>query len=179
MPFWAKESPFLAFQIKQRNQNKETKWHLWFFKVFARFLFNFSKRCKICKIRRRLALRQTFLVLMTALFDRFHVFIVWSVKSWTGGNHLFSNNSKKTIPWNVMTENTMEKLLKVNPLWGNAKLQILVGLNAANDLIAKLCLVFWELVKFFNYFFIYCLCSFHIVSLKTIKLCFTSFWNDQ
>ena len=39
--------------------------------------------------------------------------------------------SKKTIPWNVRTENTMEKILKVNPLWANAKLPILVGLNAA------------------------------------------------
>ena len=29
-----------------------------------------------------------------------------------------------------MTENTMEKVLKVNPLWANAKLQIPVGLNA-------------------------------------------------
>ena len=53
-------------------------------------------------------------------------------QSWTGGNHLFRNDSKNTIPWNVMTENTIEKLLKVNPLWVNAKLPILVGLNAAN-----------------------------------------------
>ena len=31
----------LAYQIKQRNQNKEKKWNFWFLKVFARFLFSF------------------------------------------------------------------------------------------------------------------------------------------
>ena len=38
-------------------------------------------------------------------------------QSWTLGNHLLSNDSKKMIPWNVTTENTMERLLKLNPLW--------------------------------------------------------------
>ena len=35
------------------------------------------------------------------------------------------------IPWNVTTEKTMEKLLKLNPLWANARCQMQVGLNAA------------------------------------------------
>ena len=92
----------------------------------------FSIRCKICKICRSLTLRQNVSVLMTAVFERLHAFHCLICQSWTGGNHLFRNDSKKTIPWNVRTENTMEKLLKVNPLWANAKLPIPVGLNAAS-----------------------------------------------
>ena len=93
----------------------------------------FSIRCKICKICRSLALRQEISVLMIGVLERFHAFhcLIWS---W--GSHLFRNDSKKTIPWRtvnttVKTENTMEKLLQVNPLWANAKLQTQVGLNAA------------------------------------------------
>ena len=102
-----------------------------FLKCLHVFYSVFSIRCKICKICRSLALRQKVSVLMTAVFERFHAFHCLICQSWTWGNHLFSNDSKKTIPWNVMTENTMEKLLKVNPLWANAKLQMPVGLNAA------------------------------------------------
>ena len=134
MPFRAKESPFLAFQIKQKNQNKEKNDISNFLKFLHDFYSVFSIRCKTCKICRSLTLRQNVSVLMTAVFERLHAFHCLICQSWTWGNHLFSD-SKKTIPWNVMTENTMEKLIKVNPLWSNAKLQMQVGLNAAIWLI--------------------------------------------
>ena len=48
-----------------------------------------------------------------------------------------------------------------------------------NDLIAKLCLVFWELANFM----IYCLCSLLIVSIKNnqivISLCFEMINNTN
>ena len=96
------------------------------------FYLVFSIRCKICKICRSLTLRQKVSVLTTAVLETFHAFYCLIRQSWTWGNHISSNDSKKRIPRDVMRENTMEKLLKVNPLWANTKLQTLVGLNAAN-----------------------------------------------
>ena len=45
------------------------------------------------------------------------------------GNRLFCNDVEKMIPWRVAKKNTMEKLLKQNPLCINAKLQMPVYVN--------------------------------------------------
>ena len=57
---------------------------------------------------------------MTAVFKRLYALHCFICQSCAWENYLFSNDSKKTIPWNVLTENTMGKLLKVP-----------VGLNTA------------------------------------------------
>ena len=92
-----------------------------FLKCFHVFYSVFSIRYKFSKFCRSLALRQKVSVLMTAVFDRFYAFHCLNRQIWTWGNHIFSNDSKKTIPWNVRTENIMEKLLKVNPLWAKCE----------------------------------------------------------
>ena len=51
------------------------------------------------------------------------------------GNRLFCNCVEKMIPWGVAKKNTMEKLLKPNPLCINAKLQMPVYVNGPIVLI--------------------------------------------
>ena len=121
---------FWHFKSNKGTKTKKENDIYDFLKCFHVFYSVSSLHYKISKFCRSLALRQKVSVLMTASFERFHAFYCLIYQSWTWGNHTFSNDSKKTIPWNAMTENTMQKLLKVNPLWADAKLQMLVGLNA-------------------------------------------------
>ena len=65
------------------------------------------------------------------------------------------------IPWHVTTENTMERLLKLNPLWANAKCQMQVGLNAA---------IVWENLENFSHFCLFDDVLFAIIFISVLIL---------
>ena len=119
--FERRNALFWHFKSNKGTETKK-KWHF----CLHVFYSVFSIRYKICKFCRILTLRQKVSVLMTAVFEILHAFHCLIRQSWTWGNHLFNNNSKKMIPWNVTIENTMERLLKIESLWANAKCQMQV-----------------------------------------------------
>ena len=84
---------------------------------------------KIFKFCRSSRLRQAVRGLMTEFSERFPSFHCLRCQTLMWGNRLFCNDVEKMIPWRVAKKNTMEKLLKPNPLCINAKLQMPVYVN--------------------------------------------------
>ena len=71
---------FWHFKSNKGTKTKRKNEIFDFLKFLHVFFSVFSIRCKICNICRSLTLQQKVSVLMTAVFERFHAFIVWSVK---------------------------------------------------------------------------------------------------
>ena len=137
----------LKCHFKRRNplfwhfkSNKETKTKrkndiFDFFKCLHVFHSVFSILYKICKFCRSSRLRQAVRGLMTEFSERFPSFHCLRCQTLMWGNRLFCNNVEKMIPWRVAKKNTMEKLLKPNPLCINAKLQMPVYVNGPIPLL--------------------------------------------
>ena len=119
----AKESPFLAFQ--KSKQKKILTW-----KVLDVSLLKFSIRYKKFMICRSSRLRQAVSGLMTVFWRRFPKIYCLNRSNWTRGNHFFRDDSKKEIPCDILSEITMERLLKWNLMWVISKCQMPVYLNA-------------------------------------------------
>ena len=124
-----------------KNQNKRKFWHG---KCLHVSLLRFSIRYKKFMICRSSRLRQAVRGLMTVFWRRFLTIHCSNCPNWARRNHFFRDDSKKEIPCDILSEITMERLLKWNLMLVISKCQMPACLNEPNMAILS-CFGWWFL----------------------------------